>query len=83
MQATTIDEVLALPDSEIDIATAILLLSKQWGNTIDVEKYRKQIDEMAMSLEPSFCAHQNNSDLSSGCIEGDNNEVHIRSCAFA
>ena len=41
LKATTIDEVLALPDEEIDIATAILLLSKQWDKAVDVEKYRK------------------------------------------
>ena len=52
LKVRTIEEVLALPDEEIDIATAILLLSKQWDNTVDVEKYRKQIDEMATSLEP-------------------------------
>ncbi|MBC8228959.1 tetratricopeptide repeat protein [bacterium] len=63
LRATTIEEVLVLPDYEIDIATAILLLSKQWDNTekplcpsaslrVDVEEYRKQIDEMAKSLEP-------------------------------
>ena len=52
LKATTIEQVLALPDEEIDIATAILLLSKQWDNTVDVEKYRRQIDEMATLLKP-------------------------------
>jgi len=52
LKATTIEEVLALPDEEIDIATAILLLSKEWDKIVDVEKYRKRIDGMAMSLEP-------------------------------
>ena len=52
LKARTIEEVLALPDEEIDIATAILLLSKQWDSTVDVEKYRKQIDEIATLLKP-------------------------------
>jgi regulator of sirC expression with transglutaminase-like and TPR domain len=51
-KARTIEEVLALPEEEIDIAIAILLLSKQWDDTVDVEKYRKQIDRMAASLQP-------------------------------
>ncbi len=58
LKATTIDEVLALPDEEIDIATAILLLSKQWDKAVDVEKYRKQLDEMAISLEPIVAGKQ-------------------------
>ena len=58
LKANTIDEVLALPDEEIDIATAGLLLSKQWDNTVDIEKYRRQIDEMALSLEPMVAKEQ-------------------------
>lgn len=52
LKAANIEEVLALPDEEIDIATAALLLSKKWDDTMDIEEYRKQIDEMAASLKP-------------------------------
>ena len=52
LKAKTIEEVLALPDEEIDIATAALILSKQWDSTVDIEKYRRQIDEMATLLKP-------------------------------
>ena len=55
---TTIQDMLALPDEEIDMATAILLLSKQWDNTVDVEKYIRQIDEMATLLKPIVAKQQ-------------------------
>lgn len=47
-----IEEVLTLPEAEVDIATAALVLSKQWDNAVDIERYRNQIDRMAASLQP-------------------------------
>ena len=55
LKAKTIDAILALPNEEIDIATAILLISKKgyedlYRTEIDIEKYREKLDEMAKSL---------------------------------
>lgn len=56
LEVRTIEEALALPDDQIDLATAILLLSQEayqdlYQITIDVYEYRDRIDEMAMTLK--------------------------------
>ncbi len=50
LKATTLEEVLALPDEEIDLATAILILSKEWDASFDVTGSLKEIDRMALEL---------------------------------
>ena len=55
LKAGTLEEVLALPDDEIDLATAILLISqkahKDLDNIkIDVHRYRNRVDEIASAL---------------------------------
>ena len=50
-KSMTIGEILSLPDEEIDIAAAALVLSKQWDKTVDIERYIKRIDKMANSLQ--------------------------------
>ena len=55
LEAKSLDEVLALPDDQIDLATAVLLISKRAHKDldeidIDIHKYRDRIDEMASAL---------------------------------
>ncbi len=50
LYARSIDRVLRLADEEIDLATAALLLSRQAGAKINVQRYRGQIDDMAYTI---------------------------------
>jgi hypothetical protein len=55
LKTRTLEEVLALPDDEIDLATAILLISKKAHKDldnieIDVHRYRHRVDEIASAL---------------------------------
>lgn len=55
LMARSLDQVLELPDQEIDLATACLLISKQgykdlYHTAIDVDGYRKRLDQMAEAL---------------------------------
>jgi len=50
LEATTLEEVLALPDEEIDLATTILILSKEWDASFGVTGYLKEIDRIALEL---------------------------------
>lgn len=51
LKATTLEEVLALPDEEIDLATAIMILCKEWDASFDVAGSLEEIDRMALELE--------------------------------
>ncbi|GAI13624.1 unnamed protein product, partial [marine sediment metagenome] len=51
LKVTTLEEVLALPDEEIDLATAIMILYKEWDVTFDVAGPLEEIDRMALELE--------------------------------
>ena len=51
LKATTLEEVLALPDEEIDLATAIMILYKEWDPNFDVTGSLEKIDRMALELE--------------------------------
>ena len=46
----SIDTVLRLPDNQVDIATATLLLSKQWNPDVSIIRYRAKIDNMAIAV---------------------------------
>ncbi len=50
LKATTLEEVLALPDEEIDLATAILILSKKWDASFDIKESLEEINRMALEL---------------------------------
>jgi len=50
LKATTLKEVLALPDEEIDLATAIMILCKEWDPSVDVTGPLEEIDRMALEL---------------------------------
>ena len=51
LRATTLEEVLALPDEEIDLATAIMILYKEWDPRFDPAGSLEEIDTMARELE--------------------------------
>ncbi|TES85230.1 tetratricopeptide repeat protein [Candidatus Aerophobetes bacterium] len=51
LKAYTLEEVLTLPDEEIDLATAIMILYKEWDVGFDVTGPLQEIDEMARELE--------------------------------
>jgi len=50
LQATTLEEILALPDEEIDLATAILILSKEWDATVNIKESLEEINRMALEV---------------------------------
>ncbi len=50
LRAYTIEGMLRLPDNEIDIGTAALILSRQWGSQRTLYVYRRKIDDMAEAI---------------------------------
>jgi len=50
LKATTLEEVLVLPDEEIDLATAILILSKEWDASFDIKESLEEINRMALEV---------------------------------
>ncbi|MEN3183452.1 MAG: hypothetical protein ABDK93_00465, partial [Atribacterota bacterium] len=55
LKAQSMEEVLALPEEEIDLATAALILAREayrdlYGETIDIAFYQRRLDEMAASI---------------------------------
>jgi len=59
LKATTLREVLALPDEEIDLATAILILCKQWDASLDVTGSLEEIEKMALELQARISPYDN------------------------
>ena len=51
LKATTLEEVLALPDEEIDLATPILILYKEWDAGLDVTGSLEEIERMVLDLQ--------------------------------
>jgi tetratricopeptide (TPR) repeat protein len=51
LQVKSFAQVLRLPDSQIDIGTAALLLSEYGGKEIDIRRYRQMLDEMAITIQ--------------------------------
>jgi len=50
LRAFTIDGVLRLVEDEIDMGTAALILSRDWGTTQTLHSYRGRIDDMAEEI---------------------------------
>lgn len=50
LKATTLEEVLVLPDEEIDLATAILILSEEWDASFDMKESLEEINRMALEI---------------------------------
>ena len=50
LEAYTIEGVLRLDDDEIDVCTAALILSREWGMQRTTHIYRRKIDDMAEAI---------------------------------
>lgn len=50
LHVTSIDQVLQLPDDEIDIGTAALIISEEWSDVVNGLRYRKDLDDMAREI---------------------------------
>lgn len=50
LNVRSFEQVLRLPDSQVDIGTAALLLSEYGGKEIDIRHYRQMLDEMARTI---------------------------------
>ncbi|MCX5632717.1 MAG: tetratricopeptide repeat protein [Phycisphaerae bacterium] len=46
----SVEKALQLNDDDIDLATAVLLVSKRWDPSINIDNYRGRIDEMAITV---------------------------------
>jgi tetratricopeptide (TPR) repeat protein len=51
LYVSSIDEVLQLRDSEVDLATAALILSEQWSDGVHGLRYRRELDAMAEEIK--------------------------------
>jgi len=47
----SIEEVLRLPEDEVDLATAALIVSEQWSDMVHGRKYLSMLDEMAIEIQ--------------------------------
>jgi len=47
----SLDEVLRLPDDEIDLATAALIASEYWSDMVHGRRYLEQLDAMALEIQ--------------------------------
>ncbi len=50
LRTYTIEGVLRLPEDEIDIGTAALILSREWGTQRTTHVYRRKIDNMSEAI---------------------------------
>jgi regulator of sirC expression with transglutaminase-like and TPR domain len=51
LRAFTIEGVLRLQEDDIDMGTAALILSREWGTTRTLHSYRGRIDDMAEAIQ--------------------------------
>src|SRR4030042_5433267 len=51
LRARSIEEVLRLPDDEIDLATAALIVSEQWSDMVNGRIYLSRLDEMTSEIQ--------------------------------
>jgi len=47
----SIDQVLRLPEDQIDLATAALIISEYWSDLVHGRRYLQQLDEMALEIQ--------------------------------
>ena len=47
----SIEDVLRLPEEEVDLATATLIVSEQWSDMVYGRRYLVRLDEMAMEIQ--------------------------------
>ena len=50
LRLNSIEAILRLDDDQIDLATAVLVLSRDWGTTKTLHSYRRKIDRMAQEI---------------------------------
>ena len=50
LSLNSIEPILRLKDEQIDLATAVLVLSRDWGTKRTLHSYRQQIDNMAQEI---------------------------------
>jgi tetratricopeptide (TPR) repeat protein len=50
LHVVSIDQVLQLPDDQIDIGTAALIVSEEWSNVVNGLRYREDLDDMAREI---------------------------------
>jgi tetratricopeptide (TPR) repeat protein len=50
LNVISIDQVLQLPDDQIDIGTAALIVSEEWSDVVNGLRYREDLDEMAREI---------------------------------
>jgi len=58
LSAKSIDDMLALPDPEIDIGLSALLIAKEHDPTLDIPKHLAQLDTMARTLRERLGAER-------------------------
>jgi tetratricopeptide (TPR) repeat protein len=51
LNATSLEEVLRLPEEQIDLATATLISSEYWSDFVQGRRYLERLDTMAMVIE--------------------------------
>jgi tetratricopeptide (TPR) repeat protein len=51
LYAKSIPEVLCLEDSQVDLATAALIVSEKWSDVVQGLRYRDRLDEMALQIQ--------------------------------
>jgi tetratricopeptide (TPR) repeat protein len=50
LYARSIEQVLRLDDKEVDLATAVLIVSEQWSNMVEGRRYLSDLDDMAIEI---------------------------------
>ncbi|MFC1676146.1 tetratricopeptide repeat protein [Planctomycetota bacterium] len=51
LYARSIEYILKLDDDEIDLAKAVLIISQQWNDDVDIGKYTDRLDDMAFEIQ--------------------------------
>jgi tetratricopeptide (TPR) repeat protein len=50
LYARSIEQVLRLDNKEVDLATAVLIVSEQWSNIVEGRRYLSDLDDMALEI---------------------------------
>jgi tetratricopeptide (TPR) repeat protein len=50
LYARSIEQVLRLDDKEVDLGTAVLIVSEQWSNVVEGRRYLADLDDMALEI---------------------------------
>ncbi len=63
LYVSSIERILKLPDEQIDIATAVLVLARDYGQNSNIRQVRYRIDDMAATLSQKFKSRNAHSDV--------------------